>query len=255
MSTHTDSQKSGERLAKRLAHAGIASRRDAEKIIAAGRVQVNGKIVTTPAFNVTATDKIVVDGKPVAAAQADATPRLFRFYKPTGVLCTSKDDRGRQTVFDLLPPNVPRLVLVGRLDFNSEGLLLLTNDGDLSRKLTLPATGLERTYRVRIQGKPQEKHLAAMRAGLKIEGIQYRPAEVTLDAAPTSGTNHWMTITLTEGKNREIRKMLEHFGFQVNRLLRTAYGPFRLGELPRGALVEVPQHTVKKLLKELEGKA
>jgi 23S rRNA pseudouridine2605 synthase len=253
MSTDTTPQKSGERLAKRLAHAGIASRRDAEKLIAEGRVQVNGKTVTTPATNVTMADTITVDGKPLAKPASD-TPRLFRLHKPEGVLCTSRDDRGRKTVFDLLPPNLPRLVLVGRLDYNSEGLLLLTTDGGLSRTLTLPATGLERTYRVRVQGKPQQKHLDALRAGITVDGVRYRPAQVALDATPTSGTNHWLTITLTEGKNREIRNMLEHFGFQVNRLLRTAYGPFRLGELPRGAVVEVPQHQVKKLLKELEAK-
>jgi 23S rRNA pseudouridine2605 synthase len=250
---NTEVQKAngGERLAKRLAHAGVCSRRDAEKLITAGRVKVNGKAITTPAFNVQPTDKVVVDGKPLPAPTNDL-PRLYRFHKPAGVLCTTKDDRDRETVFDLLPPNTPHLVLVGRLDYNTEGLLLLTDNGDFSRKLTLPATGLERTYRVRIQGKPNEKHMDAMRQGLMVEGIRYRPAKVVLDEAPNQGTNHWLTITLTEGKNREIRNMLEHFGFQVNRLLRTAYGPLTLGTIPKGSLVEVPVHQVKRIIQELD---
>lgn len=252
MSTDTQTPApTGERLAKRLAHAGVCSRRDAEKLIAAGKVQVNGKTITTPAFNVNPADKINVNGTALAVKEEGELPRLFRFHKPAGVLCTNKDEHGRKTVFDMIPPNAPRLVLVGRLDFNSEGLLLLTNNGDLARTLTLPATGLERTYRVRVQGKPNERHMDAMRKGLKIEGVQYRPAKVMLDDTPSSGTNHWMTITLTEGKNREIRKMLEHFGFQVNRLLRTSYGPLTLGTIPKGTLVEVPVNQLKKILKDV----
>jgi len=232
----------GERLAKRIARAGLCSRRDAELWIAAGRVAVNGKAVTTPAFNVTANDKVVVDGRPLAE---NAPTRLWLYHKPWGLVTTHKDPEDRPTVFAALPKDLPRVISVGRLDLNSEGLLLLTNDGALARRLELPATGWIRRYRVRVYGDITPAMLAEMKQGVTTGGIHYGSAEVRLDS--TKGDNSWLTVALTEGKNREIRNIFEHFGCKVSRLLRLSYGPFQLGGLKRGEVKEVPSKVISAL--------
>ncbi|MCA3362847.1 MAG: rRNA pseudouridine synthase, partial [Roseomonas sp.] len=224
----------GERIAKFLARAGVASRRDAEKLIAEGLVRLGGKLVTSPATFVSPGDQISVNGKPIAAPERT---RLFRYHKPTGFVTTHRDPEGRPTVFANLPQGLPRLVSVGRLDLTSEGLLLLTNDGALARKLELPANGWVRRYRVRVHGKVDERALAALARGVTVEGVAYGPIEAGLDAR--MGTNAWLTVALREGKNREVRKVMAHLGLAVTRLIRTAYGSFQLGALPRGAAEEV----------------
>ena len=224
----------GERIAKWLARAGIASRRDAEKLIAEGRVKLGGKVVESPASFVRPGDAVTVDNRPVAAPERT---RLFRYHKPDGLVTTHRDPEGRPTVFAKLPPGLPRLVSVGRLDLNSEGLLLLTNDGALARKLELPSNGWIRRYRVRVHGKVEERALANLARGVTVDGVAYGPIEAGLDAR--MGSNAWLTVALTEGKNREIRRVLAHLGLQVTRLIRTAHGPFQLGALPRGAVEEV----------------
>ncbi len=229
-----DDPRRGERIAKWLARAGVASRRDAEKMIAEGRVTLGGKVVETPATFITPGDHVAVDGKPVAAAERT---RLFRYHKPDGLVTTHRDPQGRPTVFEKLPPGLPRLVSVGRLDLTSEGLLLLTNDGALARKLELPSNGWLRRYRVRVHGRVDEQALANLERGVTIEGVQYGPIEAGLDAR--QGTNAWLTVSIKEGKNREIRRVMAHMGLEVTRLIRTAYGPFQLGILPRGAVEEV----------------
>lgn len=234
MTEETDDPKRGERIAKWLARAGVASRRDAEKMIAEGRVKLGGKVVETPATFITPGDHVTVDGKPVAAPERT---RLFRYHKPDGLVTTHRDPEGRATVFEKLPPGLPRLVSVGRLDLTSEGLLLLTNDGALARKLELPSNGWLRRYRVRVHGRVDEKALAALVRGITIEGVQYGPIEAGLDAR--QGTNSWLTVSIKEGKNREVRRVMAHLGLEVTRLIRTAYGPFQLGALPRGAVEEV----------------
>jgi len=226
--------KRGERIAKWLARAGVASRRDAEKMIAEGRVKLGGKVVETPATFITPGDHVTVDGKPVAAAERT---RLFRYHKPDGLVTTHRDPEGRPTVFEKLPAGLPRLISVGRLDLTSEGLLLLTNDGALARKLELPSNGWLRRYRVRVHGRVDEKALAGLARGVTVEGVQYGPIEAGLDAR--QGTNSWLTVSIHEGKNREIRRVMAHLGLEVTRLIRTAYGPFQLGVLPRGAVEEV----------------
>lgn len=243
---------SAERLAKRIAASGMCSRRDAEKLIAAGRVSVNSVCITSPATNVQADDVVSVDNKVLPAAKQGDLPLLFMLHKPTGCLCTNKDPEGRNTVFQLLPKGLPRLVLVGRLDFNTEGLLLFTTSGALAQQMMLPATGLKRTYRVRVLGRPTPAQLDKLRKGVRVDGIRYRPMDVTLAESKTEGSNQWLNVTLTEGKNREVRKAMEQVGLMVNRLIRTAYGPFKLGTLPRGAVVQVPYGQVKKLLAELD---
>jgi 23S rRNA pseudouridine2605 synthase len=224
----------GERIAKWLARAGVASRRDAEKMIAEGRVKLGGKVVETPATFITPGDHVTVDGKPVAAPERT---RLFRYNKPDGLVTTHRDPEGRATVFERLPPGLPRLVSVGRLDLTSEGLLLLTNDGALARKLELPSNGWLRRYRVRVHGRVDEKALAALVRGVTVDGVVYGPIEAGLDAR--QGTNAWLTVSIKEGKNREVRRVMTHLGLAVTRLIRTAYGPFQLGALPRGAVEEV----------------
>jgi len=210
-----------ERIAKRLARAGLCSRRDAERWIADGRVAVNGAVLTSPAVTVGPSDRIVVDGNPLP----DLEPtRLWRYHKPDGLVTTARDEKGRQTVFQALPPELPRVVSVGRLDLTTEGLLLLTNDGELARFLELPTTGWARRYRVRVNG------------------IQYGPIEAVLDRQ--QGSNAWLTITLREGKNREVRNVMESLGLTVNRLIRVAYGPFQLGKLERGVVEEVPRRAL-----------
>ncbi|MEM1077381.1 MAG: pseudouridine synthase [Pseudomonadota bacterium] len=230
----TQSPSPGDRIAKVLARAGIASRREAERLIAEGRVTVNGKTVESPALNVTAADKITFDGKPL---EPPAPPRLWRYHKPTGLVTTAKDEKGRETVFDALPPTLPRVMSVGRLDLNSEGLLLLTNDGGLKRKLELPSTGWLRRYRVRVKGAPEDGDLAPLRKGIEIEGERFQPMEARIDRQ--QGANAWLTIGLREGKNREIRRAMSALGLTVNRLIRISYGPFRLGELKAGEVEEI----------------
>lgn len=224
----------GERIAKYLARAGIASRRDAEKLIADGKVKLNGKVVATPATFVAPGDRISVEGKQVAAPERT---RLFRYHKPDGLVTTHRDPQGRPTVFEKLPPGLPRVVSIGRLDLTSEGLLLLTNDGALARRLELPTNGWLRRYRVRVHGAVDERQLAYLSRGITIEGVAYGPIEAGLDSR--QGANAWLTVSLKEGKNREIRRVMAHLGLQVTRLIRMAYGPFQLGALPRGGVEEV----------------
>ena len=228
----------GERIAKRLARAGIASRREAERMIEAGRVNVNGRRISSAALNVVESDRIQVDGKPVAAAEPT---RMWRYHKPAGLVTTARDELGRPTIFDRLPEDMPRVMSIGRLDLNSEGLLLLTNDGELKRRLELPSTGWLRRYRVRVHGEPDDAILAPLTRGLVIDGERFQPMQVSLDRQ--QGTNAWLTIGLREGRNREIRRALEEVGLQVNRLIRISYGPFQLGDLARGA-VEVVKSKV-----------
>jgi 23S rRNA pseudouridine2605 synthase len=238
----------GERVAKALARAGIASRREVERLIAAGRVSLNGAVLETPAVLVTAADTLSVDGKPVATAEP---ARVFRYHKPPGLLTTAKDPEGRPTVFGALPPGLPRLISVGRLDLASEGLLLLTNDGGLSRALELPSSGLVRRYRARARGRIDQARLDALKDGITVEGVRYGPIEATLDKARgegEGGANLWITVTLTEGKNREVRRVLEALGLTVNRLIRLAYGPFALGTLARGAVEEVGPRVIREQL-------
>lgn len=238
-----DTPPPGERIAKVLSRAGIASRREAERMIEARRVTVNGKTIDSPALNVTGTDRIAVDGSEIGAP---AAPRLWLYYKPTGLVTTAKDEKGRKTVFDALPETLPRVMTVGRLDLNSEGLLLLTNDGGIKRRLELPSTGWTRKYRVRVKGAPADDTFAPLREGLTLDGERFRPMTVTLDRQ--QGANAWATVTLREGKNREIRRAMEAVGLQVNRLIRVSYGPFRLGDLKPGEVSEVKQRILRDQL-------
>ncbi|MBO6826401.1 MAG: rRNA pseudouridine synthase [Sneathiella sp.] len=233
MSDTPEAQKK-ERIAKRIARAGVCSRRDAERWIEAGRVTLNGKKLTTPAVTVDDNDRITVDGKPLPVKER---PRLWRYHKPSGLVTSHKDEKGRDTVFSSLPEDFPRVISVGRLDLNSEGLLLLTNDGELARRLELPATGWKRKYRVRVHGHPRESELKRLANGITIEGVKYGSIEATLDSS--KGANSWLTISLREGKNREIRRVMEHLEYPVLRLIRVSYGPLQLGELKEGEIEEV----------------
>ncbi len=239
----------GQRLAKAIARAGLCSRRDAERWIADGRVAVNGERVTTPALNVTDADAVTVDGTPLPAAEPT---RLWRYHKPRGLVTTAKDEHGRETVFDRLPEGMPRVLSIGRLDLNSEGLLLLTNDGDLARRLELPATGWVRRYRVRVFGTVDPDRLARLADGVTIDGVRYGPVRAELEAQQSS--NAWVVVSLAEGKNREVRRVMEHLGYPVNRLIRVAYGPFQLGRLPRGGVEEVTPRVLREQLGLLEGR-
>ncbi len=241
--TETPPSPEGERIAKVLARAGVASRREAETIIAEGRVRVNGKVIRSPALNVTDKDRILVDGEPLAEAEP---PRLWLYHKPAGLVTTAKDENGRETIFDKLPEDMPRVMSVGRLDLNSEGLLLLTNDGGIKRKLELPATGWLRKYRVRVKGTPEDKTLEPLRKGVTVEGERFQPMEISLDRQ--QGANAWLTVGLREGKNREIRRAMETVGLVVNRLIRVSYGPFRLNDLAAGAVEEVKARVLRDQL-------
>ena len=234
-----------ERIAKTIARAGLASRREAEAWIAAGRVAVNGTTITSPALNIGAGDRVSVDGKPLPTRERT---RLFLFHKPRGLLTTHVDARGRATIFGGLPKNLPRVVSVGRLDLNTEGLLLLTNDGGLARVLELPSTGWLRRYRVRAHGGVTQDALDRLRAGITIDGVRYGSIEASLDR--TQGSNVWLTFAIREGKNREVRNVLGALGLQVNRLIRVSFGPFQLGELPAGAVTEVATRTLRDQLGE-----
>ncbi|HYD32905.1 MAG TPA: pseudouridine synthase [Azospirillaceae bacterium] len=241
MSSKPDNtEETGERIAKRLARAGLCSRRDAERWIAEGRVAVNGETLTSPAVVVKADDVIAVNGNPLP----DEEPtRLWRYHKPAGLVTTARDEKGRPTVFEKLPPEMPRVISIGRLDLSTEGLLLLTNDGELARHLELPATAWLRRYRVRVHGTVDPRALERLAKGVTIDGVQYGPIEATLDRE--QGSNAWITMGLREGKNREIRKVVESLNLQVTRLIRVAYGPFQLGKLPRGAVEEVPRRVMR----------
>jgi 23S rRNA pseudouridine2605 synthase len=238
-------RKSAERIAKVIARAGLCSRRDAEEWILAGRVAVNGAVIPSPALNVKPADTITVDGKPLP--QRERT-RLFLYYKPRGLVTTNSDPEGRPTIFGALPKNLPRLISVGRLDLNTEGLLLLTNDGGLARVLELPETGWLRRYRVRALGRVTQAALDDLRNGIEIDGVRYGAIEATLDRE--QGFNIWLTFAIREGKNREVRNVLEHLGLKVNRLIRLSFGPFQLGELKEAAVEEVKTRMLRDQLGE-----
>lgn len=242
-----DDQKSdgpdGERIAKYLARAGVASRREAEKLIEQGIVSVNGTVLTTPAFKVTPDMDIRVDG---ARIGKPAAPRLWRYHKPDGLVTTHKDPQGRRTVFDAVEGRLPRVISVGRLDLTTEGLLLLTNAGDLARRLELPSTGWARRYRVRAYGKVSQRSLDGLKDGVEIDGIEYGPVKAKLDQY--QGGNVWITLSINEGKNREVRTLMRHLDLHVNRLIRTAYGPFQLGKLHKEAIEEIPGKQLREQL-------
>lgn len=240
MSTETPP---GDRIAKVIARAGRASRREAERMIEEGRVTVNGEVVTSPALNVTDRDRIVVDNEPLEAAEE---ARMWLYYKPNGLVTTNKDEKGRATIFDELPEDMPRVMSVGRLDLNSEGLLLLTNDGALKRKLELPSTGWLRRYRVRVNGRPTDPQLQPLRDGITIDGENFQPMIVSLDRQ--QGANAWLTVGLREGKNREIRRAMADIGLTVNRLIRISYGPFQLGQMKEGEVIEVRRKVLRDQL-------
>lgn len=241
----TNDTPEGDRIAKALSRAGVASRRQAERMIEDGRVKVNGERIFSPALNVTAKDRITVDGAPLAAPEP---ARLWLYHKPAGLVTSASDEKGRKTVFDDLPENMPRVISVGRLDLNSEGLLLLTNDGELKRRLELPSTGWLRRYRVRINGSVSEEKLDRLRKGISVEGIDYQPMQVTFDRQ--QGANAWLTIGLREGKNREIRRVMAELDVTVNRLIRISYGPFQIGNLESGEVEEIRPKVLREQLGE-----
>ncbi len=235
----------GERIAKVLARAGIASRREVERMIEAGRVTVDGKKIVSPALNVITAHQITVDGEPVGEAEE---ARVWRYHKSPGTITTNRDPQGRPTIFEKLPPELPRVVTVGRLDFNTEGLLLLTNDGGLARHLELPQNAWLRHYRVRVYGEVSARKLQALEKGITIEGVHYEPIKAALETEKQDGANVWLAVSIREGKNREIRKVMEYLDLQVTRLIRVAFGPFQLGKLSRGGIEEVPKRILRESL-------
>src|SRR6266571_2581172 len=243
MRAQEDRPASGERIAKAIARAGLCSRREAETWIAAGRVAVNGEVIASPARNVTADDRIAVDGEPLPVRERT---RLFLYHKPRGLLTTHADPGGRPTIFTALPAGLPRLISVGRLDLNTEGLLLLTNDGSLARTLELPATGWLRRYRVRAHGRVGQDQLEPLRQGITIDGVRYGPIEAQLERE--QGANVWLVFAMREGKNREVKNVLGHLGLAVNRLIRVSFGPFQLGDLAQGEIEEVRTRTLREQL-------
>lgn len=243
----TTKEGKAERIAKRLARAGMCSRREAEAWIRAGRVAVDGTVLESPAVTVTDANAITVDGQPLPAAEPT---RLWRYHKPAGLVTTTRDPQGRPTVFDDLPADLPRVVTVGRLDLTSEGLLLLTNDGELARRLELPATGWLRRYRVRVRGRVDAAALETLAGGMEIDGVQYGPIRARLDRQMP--TNAWLTVALAEGRNREVRRICEHLGWPVLRLIRLSYGPFQLGRLKPGEVAEVPARVLREQIGSTE---
>lgn len=235
-----------QRIAKLLARAGIASRREIERMIAEGRIALDGVTIETPATLLKSLTGVTVDGKPVKPPTA---ARLFRYHKPTGLLTAERDPKGRPTIYDRLPKGLPRLMPVGRLDLNTEGLLLLTTDGELKRQLELPATGVTRSYRARAYGNVTQAQLEALMMGIEIEGVRYGSINANLERR--TGANVWIELSLAEGKNREVRRVLEHLGLKVSRLIRTSYGPFVLGDLPAGGVDEIKQHELVAFRKSL----
>ena len=237
----------GDRIAKLLARAGVASRREVERMIADGRVAIEGKVLDTPAVKLLNLRGVTVDGKPVGRAEE---ARLYAFHKPSGLITAERDPSGRPTIYDALrnalPKDTPRLMPVGRLDFTTEGLLLLTNDGELKRAMELPSSGIPRTYRARAFGDITQAQLDDLSHGIEIDGMRYGSIEADLERG--SGRNRWIVLTLTEGKNREVRRVLEHLGLEVNRLLRTGYGPFELADLPRGQAVQIRHADVERFM-------
>jgi len=234
----------GERIAKYLARAGIASRREAEAMIERGEVRINGRKLTTPAFKVTGREDIRVNGKPVKAHEQT---RVWRYHKPAGLITTTSDPEGRRTIFEELPKSLPRTITIGRLDLTTEGILLLTNDGGLARAMELPKTGFVRHYRARAHGKITQEDLDTLKGGITLDdGTRYTSIEAELERE--TGTNNWINVRLTEGKNREVRKALEHLGLKVNRLIRTQYGPFELADLHPGAVEEIPSSKLREVL-------
>jgi 23S rRNA pseudouridine2605 synthase len=238
-------KKSGERIAKVLARAGLASRRDAEEMVTQGRVTVNGRVINSPALDITANDVVAVDGKNLPPRERT---RLFMYHKPRGLMTTHADPEGRPTVFDNLPEGLPRLISIGRLDFNTEGLLLLTNDGGLARALELPDTGWLRRYRVRAHGEVTQAQLDQLKAGVEVDGVKYGPIDATLER--DQGANVWLVFAIREGKNREVRNVMAHLGLEVNRLIRISYGPFQLAELEEGQVEEVKTRVLREQLGE-----
>jgi 23S rRNA pseudouridine2605 synthase len=239
----TASATAGDRIAKVIARAGVASRRDVERMIEEGRVYVNGSKVERAALNVTAADRITVDGKQVGEPDA---PRLWLYHKPAGLVTSDRDEKGRKTIYDEMPEDLPRVLAIGRLDINSEGLLLLTNDGGIKRKLELPSTGWLRRYRVRVNGRPTEDTFAPLRNGVIVDGEKYQAMQVTIDRQ--QGANAWLTVGLREGKNREIRRAMQDVGLTVNRLIRISYGPFQLGDLKQGEVDEIRRKVMRDQL-------
>ena len=234
-----------ERVARALARAGVASRREAERLIEAGRVAMNGEVLTSPAVNVGPGDILTLDGTPIADREP---PRLWRYHKPAGLITSHKDPKGRPTVFERLPPDLPRVISIGRLDLNSEGLLLLTNDGALARQLELPSGGIVRRYRARAYGRASQEKLDRLKVGITVEGVAYGPIDAEIERG--QGSNVWIGVSLAEGKNREVRKVLEALGLKVNRLIRVAYGPLELGDLQPGEVEEVPARRLKQMLQD-----
>ena len=238
-------KKAGERIAKALARAGLASRRDAEEMVVQGRVTVNGRVINSPALDITENDVVVVDGKPLPPRERT---RLFMYHKPRGLMTTHADPEGRPTVFDNLPEGLPRLISIGRLDFNTEGLLLLTNDGGLARALELPDTGWLRRYRVRAHGEVTQAQLDQLKEGVEVDGVKYGSIDATLER--DQGANVWLVFAIREGKNREVRNVMAHLGLEVNRLIRISYGPFQLAELEEGKVEEVKTRVLREQLGE-----